>query len=54
METFGIPPSREVGVIKSAIREAILEGTIPNEHHAAREYMIEQGLKLGLTMKAES
>lgn len=54
METFGIPPSREVGVIKSAIREAILEGTIPNEHHAAREYMIEQGLKLGLTVKAES
>lgn len=48
MQTFGIPPSREVGVIKDAIREAILEGEIPNEFEAAREFMIREGEKIGL------
>ncbi len=54
MEAFGISPSREVGIIKNAIREAILEGTIPNEYTAARKYMLEEGEKLGLTKKTES
>ncbi|MBN1197940.1 MAG: HD domain-containing protein [Bacteroidales bacterium] len=48
MTTFGIPPSKEVGMIKDAIREAILEGEIPNEFEAAREFMMTQGEKLGL------
>ncbi|MFC2102416.1 CCA tRNA nucleotidyltransferase [Bacteroidota bacterium] len=48
MRTFGIAPSKEVGIIKDAIREAILEGEIPNEFEAACDYMIKQGEKLGL------
>ena len=47
--TFNIPPGPMVGVIKSAIKEAILDGIIPNEHEAAREFMIEKGLELGLS-----
>ena len=48
METFNIKPCREVGIIKDAIKEAILEGDIPNEHAAARELMLKRGKKLGL------
>ncbi|HTX89143.1 MAG TPA: HD domain-containing protein [Bacteroidales bacterium] len=48
MSSFGIPPSKEVGIIKDAIREAILEGNIPNEYEAAYRLMLEEGEKLGL------
>ena len=48
MKTFGIAPCREVGIIKNAITEAILEGEIPNEFEPAFRRMIEEGLKLGL------
>ena len=49
METFGLKPSREIGVIKEKIKEAILEGDIPNEHEAAFQLMLEEGERLGLT-----
>jgi poly(A) polymerase len=48
MNTFGISPSREVGLIKDAIREAILEGDIPNHFEDAFQLMLKEGEKLGL------
>jgi poly(A) polymerase len=48
ISTFNIPPGPMVGVIKSAIKEAILDGIIPNEYEAAREFMIRKGRELGL------
>lgn len=48
METFGIQPSREVGYIKTALREAILEGEIENDRAAAFQRMLLEGEKLGL------
>lgn len=49
MATFDIKPSKEVGLIKEVIREAILEGEIPNETAPAVALMIQEGAKLGLT-----
>jgi poly(A) polymerase len=49
MAAFGIPPSKEVGIIKAAITEAILEGVIPNDPEAAFRLMVQEGEKLGLT-----
>jgi len=48
METFGIGPAKEVGIIKEAIKEAILEGIISNNHEEAREYMFKVADSIGL------
>lgn len=48
MEAFDLKPSKYIGIIKNAIKEAILEGEIPNEHAAAYNYMLRKGEELGL------
>ncbi|NND51139.1 MAG: HD domain-containing protein [Flavobacteriaceae bacterium] len=48
MKAFNIKPSKEIGMIKEVIKEAILEGEIPNEYEAAFELMLKTGKKLGL------
>ncbi len=48
MKTFNLKPSREIGKIKEVIKEAILEGEIPNEYEAAYQLMLKEGEKLGL------
>ena len=48
MDIFGLGPSREVGIIKTAIREAILDGIIGNNHDEAYQLMLTEAAKLGL------
>lgn len=51
METFGLTPCREIGSLKSSIKDAILDGIIPNEHDAAFEYMMKKATQMGLVPK---
>lgn len=51
METFDIPPSKTVGIIKDAIKDAILDGKIQNDLEQAKAYMVELGAEHGLSPK---
>ena len=48
MEMFGLKPGREIGILKEKVKEAILEGIIPNEKEAAKEFVIQEAKILGL------
>lgn len=48
MEIFNLQPSREIGILKEAVKEAIMEGEILNEYQAAFDFVLEKGEKLGL------
>ena len=49
MEVYGLSPCREVGLIKSAIKDAILDGIIQNDHDQAFQYMLKIATEMGLT-----
>lgn len=48
MELFNLKPSREIGMLKEAVKEAILDGKIPNEYEAAYDFVMNRAEKLGL------
>ena len=48
MRTFNLQPCREIGSLKRAIKDAILDGIIPNEHDAAYQFMLERAQRMGL------
>ena len=51
MEIFKLKPSREIGVLKEAIKEAILEGIISNDYDAAYAFMMQRAARLGLKVE---
>ena len=51
MAIFNLRPSREIGTLKEAVKEAILEGEIPNEYQAAYDFVLKRAEKLGLKVK---
>lgn len=51
MAMFGIQPGKEIGLLKNAVREAILEGIIPNETEAARAFVVKEAAEMGLQVK---
>jgi poly(A) polymerase len=48
METLGLPPGREVGILKKAIKDAILDGVIRNDREEARRFMMEKAREMGI------
>lgn len=53
MELFGLKPGREIGVLKEAVKEAILEGEISNEYEPAKEFVLKRAEKMGLVRVAK-
>jgi len=51
MEMFGLPPSKPVGILKDALKDAMLDGVIPNNREAALEFVISRAAEMGLKLK---
>ncbi|MFA6831346.1 MAG: tRNA nucleotidyltransferase, partial [Bacteroidaceae bacterium] len=51
MTIFDLKPCREIGLLKSSIKDAILDGVIPNEHDAALAYVLKKAASIGLVRK---
>jgi len=52
METFGLKPCREIGILKQAVKDAIWDSVIPNDHDAARQYMLQKAAEMGLKFES--
>ena len=48
MQAFHLPPCREIGVLKTALKDAILDGVVPNERAAAWQFVVDQAKEMGL------
>ena len=53
METFGLQPCREVGILKQAIKDAIWDSVIPNDHDSAFQFMLQRASEMGLKPKQQ-
>ena len=53
METFHLDPCREIGLLKQAVKDAIWDSVIPNDHEAAREFMLAKAAEMGLKPASE-
>ena len=51
MRLFGLPPCDKVGQLKCCVKDAILDGVIPNEHEAALQYIIKKAEEMGIATK---
>lgn len=49
METFGLSPCKEIGILKQSVKDAIWDSIIPNDHEAAYEFMLNKAKEMGLT-----
>ncbi len=45
---FNLKPSKEIGILKEAVKEAILEGKIPNEYQSALDFILKKATQMGL------